>query len=126
MRILLDTHLLLWWLEDDPRLPAAAEAFITDSGNIVFVSAASIWEIAIKAALGRLEADPMAIEAVLEPSGFEALPVTTKHAAEVSKLPLYHRDPFDRILVAQSLVEPMRLLTHDQALAQYGSMVLLV
>ncbi len=126
MRILLDTHILLWWLKDDTRLPGTADRLITDPANAIYVSAASIWEIAIKSALGRITADPAAIEAALGPSGFAALPVTTQHAVEVSKLPHHHRDPFDRLLVAQSVLEPMRLLTHDRTLAMYGNTVLLV
>jgi len=126
MRVLVDTHILLWWLIDSRKLPEDAERIIKDKDNAIFVSAASIWEIAIKATLGQIEVDPFAIEAAIEPSGFVELPITGKHAAHVSKLPLHHRDPFDRILVAQSLMEPMRLLTGDQVLAQYGEMVLLV
>jgi PIN domain nuclease of toxin-antitoxin system len=126
MRVLVDTHIVLWWLIDSRKLPEDAERIIKDKDNAIFVSAASIWEIAIKATLGQIEVDPFAIEAAIEPSGFVELPITGKHAAQLSKLPLHHRDPFDRILVAQSLLEPMRLLTGDQVLAQYGEMVLLV
>lgn len=126
MRILLDTHLMLWWLMSDRRLPKQAERLITDSDNEVYVSAASVWEIAIKSALGRIEGDVTEIEAALEPSGLVQLPINGKHAVQVSKLPLYHQDPFDRMLVAQSLVEPMRLLTHDRILERYGEMVILV
>lgn len=113
MRVLLDTHILLWWLADDRRLPKGAERIIKDPDNVIFVSAASIWEIAIKASLRQIEADPSAIRAAVEPSGFAELPITGKHAAQVAKLPSHHRDPFDRMLVAQSLAEPMRLLTGD-------------
>lgn len=126
MRVLVDTHIVLWWLIDSRKLPEDAERIIKDKDNAIFVSAASIWEIAVKATLGQIEVDPFAIEAAIEPSGFVELPITGKHAAQLSKLPLHHRDPFDRILVAQSLLEPMRLLTGDQVLAQYGEMVLLV
>lgn len=126
MRVLLDTHILLWWLMDDRRLPKDAEQIIKDPDNAIFVSAASIWEVAIKAALGQIEADPRAIQAAIEPSGFTELPITGKHAAQVAKLPSHHRDPFDRMLVAQSLAEPMRLLTSDTLLAKYGDMVLAV
>lgn len=126
MRILLDTHLMLWWLTSDRRLPKQAERLIADSDNEVYVSAASVWEIAIKSALGRIEGDVTEIEAALEPSGLVQLPIHGKHAVQVSKLPLYHQDPFDRMLVAQSLVEPMRLLTHDRILERYGEMVILV
>ncbi|RJQ46661.1 MAG: type II toxin-antitoxin system VapC family toxin [Gammaproteobacteria bacterium] len=126
MRVLLDTHVLLWWLKADKRLSKEAEAIIKDPSNAIFVSAASVWEIAIKAALGQIEVDPAAVTEAIAPSGFTELPVTGKHAAEISKLPPHHRDPFDRMLVAQSLLEPMRLLTSDRTLAQYGEMVLLV
>lgn len=126
MRVLLDTHILLWWLMDDRRLPKAADNIIKDPDNAVFVSAASIWEVAIKASLGQIEADPLAIQSAIEPSGFTELSITGKHAAQVAKLPSYHRDPFDRMLVAQSLAEPMRLLTSDTLLAKYGDMVLAV
>jgi len=126
MRVLLDTHILLWWLTDDRRLPKDADKIIKDPDNAIFVSAASIWEVAIKASLGQIEADPLAIQSAIEPSGFTELPITGKHAAQVAKLPSHHRDPFDRMLVAQSLAEPMRLLTGDAMLAKYGDMVLAV
>lgn len=126
MRVLLDTHILLWWLSDDPRLPPAAESMLTEADNEIYVSAASIWEIAIKAALGRIEADPIEIEREIVPSGFVELPVTGKHAAQVAKLPPHHRDPFDRLLMAQSLTEPMRLLTADRTLANYGGEIVLL
>jgi PIN domain nuclease of toxin-antitoxin system len=126
MRILLDTHILLWWLKDDARLPAMADRLISDPANTIFVSAVSIWEIAIKSGLGRLVANPAAVEAALEPSGFMPLPVSTQHAVAVCELPNHHRDPFDRLLLAQCRWEPMRLLTHDQVLTQYGDAILLV
>jgi len=126
MRILLDTHLMLWWLAGDRRLPKQADRLISDLANEVYVSAASIWEVAIKSTLGRIEADVTGVEAALEPSGLLQLPIHGEHAAQVSKLPVYHQDPFDRMLVAQSFIEPMRLLTHDRALAKYGQMVILV
>ena len=126
MRVLLDTHILLWWLSDDRRLPKDAEKIIKDGDNLVYVSAASVWEIAIKATLGQIKADPFAVQESIAPSGLLNLPVTGTHAAHVSRLPHHHRDPFDRMLVAQSLVEPMRLLTTDRLLARYGETVLLV
>lgn len=92
----------------------------------VFVSAASVWEISIKAALGKLAADPREIRAALEPAGFLELPVSGEHAARVVDLPRHHRDPFDRLLIAQALTEPMRLLTNDVALAPYGDIVSVV
>ena len=126
MRVLLDTHIVLWWLTDDRRLSKQADRVIKDADNVIFVSAASIWEVAIKAGLGQIEADPFAIQAAIEPSGFAELPVTGKHAAQVATLPSHHRDPFDRMLLAQSLAEPMRLLTSDAMLAKYGDIVLMV
>jgi len=121
VRILLDTHLLLWALAQPSKLPAAARRQI-DSAE-VFVSAASIWEVSIKSALGKLKADPRAVLAAIEPSGFNLLAITGEHAAKVAELPRHHDDPFDRILVAQAAVEPMVLLTNDQALRDYGPIV---
>jgi len=126
MRVLLDTHIVLWWLTGDRRLSKQADRVIKDADNVIFVSAASLWEVAIKAGLGQIEADPFAIQAAIEPSGFAELPVTGKHAARVATLPSHHRDPFDRMLLAQSLAEPMRLLTSDATLARYGDIVLMV
>ena len=124
MRVLLDTHLLLWALSAPARLPVAARRLIQDAD--VYVSAASIWEISIKAALGKLTADPQEGLAALEPAGFLSLPVAGVHAARVSSLPPVHRDPFDRLLVAQALVEPMRLVSTDAALRGYGEIVTIV
>jgi len=92
----------------------------------VVVSAASIWEIAIKTRLGKLEGDPAEFVAAIGASGFQELKISIKHAAKVHELPLYHRDPFDRLLIAQALVEPMRLLTADSVLAQYSELVMTV
>ena len=124
MRVLLDTHLLLWALGAPARLPAAARRVIRDAD--VYVSAASIWEISIKVALGKLRADPHEVLAALEPAGFLRLSISAEHAARVASLPPIHRDPFDRLLVAQALVEPMRLLTDDTVLGGYGEIVTLV
>jgi PIN domain nuclease of toxin-antitoxin system len=121
VRILLDTHLLLWALSSPSKLSKRARQRI-DSGE-VFASAASIWEISIKCALGKLEADPAEILAGIEPAGFNHLPIAGEHAAEVVKLPAIHKDPFDRLLVAQARVEPMILLTNDEALGSYGEFV---
>ena len=121
MRVLLDTHLLLWALAAPSKLPAAARKRI-EAGE-VFVSAASIWEISIKSALGRLEADPQEVLAAIAPAGFGLLPITGEHAAKVRELPRLHKDPFDRMLVAQASIEPMILLTNDEALAGYGAIV---
>ncbi|CAN5760263.1 type II toxin-antitoxin system VapC family toxin [soil metagenome] len=125
MRLLLDTHVFLWTLADDPRLSREARRAMEEAME-VFVSAASIWEIAIKAALGKLDADPAEFAAAIEPAGFTELPVSARHAAGVRALPLHHADPFDRLLVAQALAEPMRLLTADAVLARYSELVLVV
>lgn len=123
-RILLDTHLLLWAVAEPRKLPPAARSRI--DGAEVFVSAASIWEVSIKAALGKLAADPAELLAEIEPAGFSLLPVTGEHAAAVSRLPAVHTDPFDRMLVAQAKTEPLLLLTNDAILAGYGDCVELV
>ena len=123
-RVLLDTHLLLLALGDASRLPVAARRLIEAAD--VYVSASSIWEISIKSAIGKLTADPREILAALEPAGFLALPVTGEHAARIAGLPAIHRDPFDRMLVAQALCEPMCLLTTDRVLAGYGEIVTVV
>lgn len=124
MRLLLDTHLVLWALATPAKIPARARALI--NANEVFVSAASIWEISIKSALGKLTADPAEVLAGLEPAGFLVLPVSGEHAAAVAGLPSVHRDPFDRLLIAQARFEPMRLLTNDRTLEAYGEPVLVV
>jgi PIN domain nuclease of toxin-antitoxin system len=121
VRVLLDTHLLLWALSQPSKLSAAARKQIDASE--VYASAASIWEIGIKSALGKLAANPRDILAGIEPAGFSLLSITGEHAAKVVELPPLHKDPFDRLLVAQSLVEPMLLLTNDAALRDYGSFV---
>ena len=124
MRVLLDTHLLLWALGSPLKLSAETRKLVDTSE--VYVSAASIWEISIKAAIGKLKADPREILETLEPAGLRMLPVTGEHAARVARLPALHKDPFDRLLVAQAVSEPMILLTNDQALAGYGDLIRVV
>jgi PIN domain nuclease of toxin-antitoxin system len=128
VRILVDTHLLLWAVASSRRLPREARAFLLDTANEVFYSAASVWEVAIKSALRRRDfnASPTVLVRALTRSGFSELPVTAAHAARVAGLPAVHRDPFDRLLVAQSLAEPMTLLTNDAVLRGYGPLVQLV
>ena len=118
MRILLDTHLLLWALAEPEKLSATTRNRL-DAAE-VFVSAASVWEVSIKVALGKLEADPSELLAAIEPAGFVLLPITGLHAAAVATLPLLHRDPFDRMLVSQARTEPLILLTNDTVLEHYG------
>jgi PIN domain nuclease of toxin-antitoxin system len=121
VRVLLDTHLLLWALGAPSKLTVATRKQI--EGAEVFVSAASIWEISIKSALGKLEADPKEVLAAISPAGFSLLPISGEHAARVRELPPHHKDPFDRMLVAQASVEPLILLTNDDALRPYGAIV---
>lgn len=118
MTLLLDTHVLLWWLEDPNLLSKNARTAIRDGGNTVYVSAAVAWEIAIKKALGKLDA-PDNLEKVLEANRFLPLPVTIPHALAVLSLPRHHRDPFDRLLIAQALLEGFRLVSRDPAIAKY-------
>ena len=123
MRLLLDTQLLVWWFVDR-RIPRRATELIRDPVNELFASAASVWEIAIKASLGKIEVEPAALTAGLRDGGFRELPISFRHGLQVTLLPLHHRDPFDRLLVAQSMCESMPLLTADRALAAYGPLVM--
>jgi PIN domain nuclease of toxin-antitoxin system len=120
VRLLLDTHVLLWWLADDRRLSTDARATIGDANNQVFVSAASVWEIAIKEAVKRIDIDLDDLQNAILKSGFEPLPIALEHAIRAGRLPHFHRDPFDRMLVAQASVEELRLLTHDRIFQRYG------
>jgi PIN domain nuclease of toxin-antitoxin system len=117
VRLLLDTHALLWWLADDP-LSDEATGCIADPGNAVAVSAASAWEISVKSALGKLRFEGSIVDHV-EASGFDPLPVSLRHAERAGALPLHHRDPFDRMLVAQAQAEGMVLVTRDVAFGAY-------
>jgi PIN domain nuclease of toxin-antitoxin system len=125
MRLLLDTHIFLWAVAGSKQLKPPARRTI-EAADEVYVSAASIWEVAIKARLGKVDADPEQLAAMIEMSGFVELPVRAAHAAVVARLARHHDDPFDRILVAQSIAEPLRLLTADAMLARYGDLVLVV
>jgi len=125
VRLLLDTHVFLWAVAGSPRLKPAARRVI-EQAEEVYVSAASIWEIAIKASLGKLQADPDELAAAIVSSGFIELPVGAAHGAAVARLPMHHNDPFDRILIAQALGEPLRLLTVDGVLGQYSDVVVVV
>jgi len=117
-RLLLDTHVVLWWLSDDQRLGQEARRLIANPGHYVAVSAVSVWEMAIKSSIGKLTVPDDVGEAILA-SGFAPLAVTIEHAARVGELPLHHRDPFDRMLVAQAQVEGLELLTADAGLGDY-------
>jgi len=122
MRVLLDTHAFLWWITEDRRLSARAREVMTDGGNDLLLSAASGWEIAIKASLGRITL-PVPIDRFLseqlQRNGIGTLPIEMSHALRVHAIPLLHRDPFDRLLVAQAQLEKLRILTSDPQIAQY-------
>ena len=118
MRLLLDTHALLWWLDGDRRLGVEAAARIEDDETDVYVSAATAWEIAVKRAVGKLAA-PFDVVAEIEEEGFLPLAITVVHGVAAGGLPLHHTDPFDRMLVAQARAEGMWLVTSDTAILQY-------
>jgi PIN domain nuclease of toxin-antitoxin system len=128
MRLLLDTHLLLWALASPERLGVTTRAVLEDPQNEVLFSAASLWEIAIKAALGRLDftCDPVQVLQAALDTGFIELPVHAAAAVRVAGLPPHHRDPFDRLLIAQAMSEPVRFYTADAALPVYSELVTLV
>lgn len=121
MKLLLDTHLLLWAASAPGRMSPVALALIEDVGNELFFSAASLWEISIKHGLGRVDfqADPRVLRRALLDNGYSELPIISEHAVAVEGLPPIHKDPFDRMLVAQATVEGITLLTADALLAQY-------
>ncbi len=118
MNLLLDTHVLLWWLDANPTLSEKAKSTIADGNNLVFVSAAVIWEIRIKQALGKVEI-PSNFRKVLDEQPFEMLPITAEHAHVVGDLPAHHRDPFDRMLIAQATVERLTIVTRDTIIKKY-------
>lgn len=128
MRLLLDTHVLLWAVGMSARLSAATRQMLETPDNEVYYSAANLWEIAIKSSLRRtdFQVDPEQLLTVLPTMDFTELPITARHAAAVARLPPLHRDPFDRLLIAQSQVEPMILLTNDELLIQYGATARLI
>lgn len=118
MRLLLDTHILLWWLGSDRHLTSTLADLIASGENDVFVSAVTMAEIAIKQSLGKLDAPPELADRVAE-GGFTSLPLTAPHALGLADLPWHHHDPFDRMLIAQALAEDLTLATADPALKQY-------
>ena len=118
-RLLLDTHVLLWWLGDDPSLGGKAKASIMDSYNEVYVSAATAWEISIKKVLGKLKA-PDDMDTIVEDEKFIKLPITLYHGQMAGMLSLHHRDPFDRMLIAQAQAEGLTIVTSDGIFSRYG------
>ncbi len=130
MNLLLDTHIAIWAVVDDPRLSKQARSLLLDPAAQLNVSLVSVWEIAIKFALQR-GSDPMPISAAaalghFQSSGFTIVPVSTPHVLTLESVPRHHDDPFDRLLVATALTEPYRLVTSDSRLGAYGSMVTVV
>lgn len=123
MNLLLDTHALLWWLDDPARLSPQARAAIGEPGNLVFVSAAVAWEMSIKHAAGKLRC-PDDLESVMAQNSFRPLAVSIRHALDAGALPVHHSDPFDRLLVAQAQAEGLTLVTRDPAMPAYGIAVL--
>ena len=128
MNVLLDTHVALWAITDSPQLSPKAREILLGARSHLWVSAASLWEIAIKHGLGR-GAMPVSGEEALgyfRQAGYGILPIEPEHAVAVEQLASHHQDPFDRLLVAQALTEPMRLLTHDERVASYNDAIILV
>lgn len=125
MQILLDTHLFIWWLKEDQQLSKKARNVITNA-DIVYISSVSIWEAAIKIKLGKLDADINELVEAIDNEGFEELSLQAKQAAIISQLPSIHRDPFDRMLIAQAISMPLRLFTSDEILRNYTELVELV
>ena len=125
MRLLLDTHIYLWWVKNDRQLPKLARTLIMEADEI-FISSVSIWEAAIKTKLGKLDVDIDDLIHAIADSGFRELSLTAKHAAEICQLPDLYRDPFDRILIAQAISEPLKFLTADSKLQEYSELVEIV
>jgi PIN domain nuclease of toxin-antitoxin system len=125
MQILLDTHLFIWWLKDDMQLSKQARKIITNA-DVVYISSVSIWEAGIKIQLGKLEANIDKLITSIESEGFTELPLMAKQVETLTKLPLIHRDPFDRMLIAQAISEPLRFLTSDVTLKNYSELVEIV
>jgi PIN domain nuclease of toxin-antitoxin system len=126
LNLLLDTHVALWAITDSPKLTLKARELIASPRTTVWISVASVWEIAIKHALGRGDMPVSGQEAgrYFRESGYRFLPIETEHAFAVQDLALHHHDPFDRLLVAQALIEPMRLMTHDPMVARYSDTII--
>lgn len=126
MNILLDTHVALWAITDNPKLPKKARELIESPRSSVWISAATVWEVAIKHSLRRGDMPVSSQDALryFRESGYRFLPIEPEHAAGIEDLPAHHADPFDRILVAQALVEPMRLITHDPMVARYSDTII--
>ena len=124
MNLLLDTHILLWWLADDRRLKRPERSAIANPDSIVHVSGATIWEMAIKKSLGRLEVDTEVLVREMEAGGMVELPIRWRHARTVADLPQHHDDPFDRLLIAQAQIEELVLVSYDPAFRKYDVLLM--
>lgn len=125
MNLLLDTHALLWWLEENPTLSANARAAILNPKSIVYVSVATAWEMSIKIASGKLTLSyPHGLERLFAENQLQVLPIELRHAIAAAELPKHHNDPFDRMLIAQAQLESLTLVTRDRALGAYGVLIL--
>jgi PIN domain nuclease of toxin-antitoxin system len=124
LRLLLDTHVLLWWLGDDRRLKTPERRALADRDSLVYVSAATVWEIAIKKGLGRLDVDTEVLEREMERGSMIELPVRWRHGKGTAALPRHHDDPFDRLLIAQAQAEGLTLVSYDAAFRPYDVAVL--
>jgi PIN domain nuclease of toxin-antitoxin system len=119
VKLLLDTHALIWWLSDDDRIGVQARALIADPANDVLVSVVSLWEIVVKVRVGKLEADIREIEGACNRSGFISIDVRPDHLRVLATLPMHHRDPFDHLLIAQAMAEDAAFVTDDRHAARY-------
>jgi PIN domain nuclease of toxin-antitoxin system len=120
VKLLLDSHAFLWWLAEDAKLSAGARQAVADPASTVHVSAATVWELSIKASLGKLDLDGADLLEEIEENDFVELPMTARHALAAATLPRHHDDPFDRMLIAQALLEGLTLVTRDSAFRAYG------
>jgi len=120
VKLLLDSYTFLWWLAEDPKLRAEARQAVADPSSIVHVSAATVWELSIKAALGKLDLDGADLVEEIGENGFVELPMTARHSLAAATLPRHHDDPFDRMLIAQARIEGLTIVTRDPAFRAYG------
>lgn len=124
MNLLLDSHAFLWWLAEDPKLSAEARQAVADPSSIVHVSAATVWELSIKASLGKLDLDGADLVEEIEANEFVELPMTARHAFAAAVLPGHHQDPFDRMLIAQARLEGLTIVSRDSVFRDYGIAIL--
>lgn len=119
MRLLLDSHAFLWWLAEDAKLSAEARQAVADPSSVVHISAATIWELSIKSALGKLDLDGADLVEEIEENAFVELPMTARHSIAAAALPRHHEDPFDRMLIAQAQLEGLTIVTRDASFRAY-------